>query len=55
MRQSEIEQCHADTHRGRNTGQCHGKGISVVETSDREQRNDIEKGIPVQPHLGKRQ
>lgn len=35
MRQSEIEQCHADTHREPNTGQCHGKGIPAAETAGR--------------------
>ena len=31
MRQSEIEQCHADAHREPNTGQCHGKGIQLLK------------------------
>ena len=35
MRQSEIEQCHADTHREPNTSQCHGKGIPAAETAGR--------------------
>ena len=32
---AEIEQCHADTHREPNTGQCHGKGIPAAETAGR--------------------
>ena len=31
MRQSEIEQCHADTHREPNTGQCHGKEYQLLK------------------------